>query len=108
MAFDATPTSWVASWSEDGTNCTFPLASLDEGAALTAAEADAVSGDWRYIVHSLIDHTYGYYNGLATADKPTKLTISKSGSLQSSGEMLYTYTVRVYVAISGEDVAAES
>lgn len=106
MAFDATPTSWVASWSEDGTNATFPLASLSQ--TLTAAEADAATGDWRDIFFSIVDHTYEYYAALAAADKPGKLTLSKSGSLQSDGSWLFTYTIRVYASSAGEDVAAES
>jgi len=106
MAFDKTPTSWVASWSEDGTTASFDLADLDQ--PLGADEADAVTGDWRDIFWSILDHTSDYYNGLATDDKPGKLTISKSGSLQSDGSMLYTYNIRVYTSVSAEDVAAEA
>ena len=106
MAFDAKPSSWIASWSEDAADVTFPLASLTQ--TLTADEADATTGDWRDCFFSIVDHTYDYYNGLATADKPTKLTISKTGALQSDGSMRYTYSIVVTAAISGEDVVAES
>lgn len=105
MAFAPSPGGWIDSWEEDGTTVSFDLSGLTE--PLTAVEADSVSGDWRDCVWSIVEHTYQYYNGLATADKPTKLTISKAGTLQASGEMLTQFTFRFYTDISTQDVAAE-
>lgn len=106
MAFDAKPSTWITSWSEDATNVTFPLASLDQ--TLTAAEADANTGDWRDCFFSLVDHTYQHYNSLATSDKPEKLSITKGASLQSDGTYVLTYQIRVTTTVSGQDVTAES
>jgi hypothetical protein len=106
MAFDKKPTTWIANWSEDGTNITFPLASLDQ--PLTAAEADGTEGDWLDCFFSLVDHTYQHYNSLASADKPTKLTISRTGAVQPDGSLLFTYTIRAYTNVASADVISES
>lgn len=106
MAFNPAPSAWIASWSEDATNVTFPLASLS--AELTAAEADGTTGDWRDCLWSLMEHSWQYYFSLATADKPTKLVMSKTATLQSDGTLLNTFTVKFYNTALTQDVAAEA
>lgn len=106
MAFDAKPSTWISSWSENGTDVTFPLASLDQ--TLTAAEADATNGDWRDCFFSIVDHTFQHYNSLAVADRPSKLSITKSGTLQADGTYLLSYQIRVATAVTGQDLTAES
>lgn len=106
IIFDAKPSSWISSWAEDATNVTFPLASLDQ--TLTAAEADATTGDWRKCFFSIIDHTFQYYNGLAAADKPGKLSITKNASLQSDGTYVLTYQIRVTTDVTAQDVSSET
>lgn len=92
MAFDPTPTDVIASWSEDGANVTFPIASLPE---LTAAEADAVTGDSRKILYALLAQFEAWYSALDTADKPAKMVISKSSSSpDSNDEISRTFSVR--------------
>jgi len=49
MAQDLKPSTWIPSWSEDGTDVTFPIASIPE---LTAAEADGATGDMRKCIYS--------------------------------------------------------
>lgn len=106
MAFDATPTSWIASISEDGTTLSFDLADLTE--ALTAAEADAVTGDWREIFWSIINHTFEYVAGLDTADSPTKLTIERKQDLLGSNTMLNTFTIKIETSYNDQAVSAEA
>ena len=106
MAFTATPSSWLSSWSEDGTTASFDLADLTD--ELTAAEADAATGDWRDIFKSIVEHTYAYFNGLAAADKPAKLTVAKVTEVENATQLKVTYTVVAYVDIGTTDVGAES
>lgn len=106
MAFTDTPTLWISSWSEDGTTASFDLADLTE--ELTAAEADAATGDWREIVWSILNHTYKYYDGLADENKPTKFTIEKSVSLQANDQLLNTFTVKVYTDYERQDLQDEA
>lgn len=105
MAFDDTPTAVIASWSEDGTNVTFPIASVPE---LTAAEADAVTGDSRKIIFALCEKFYQWYNALASADRPTRLTIIRGNSTnESTGRVTRTYTFQFVTAIGSIEVVDE-
>lgn len=105
MAFNPAPTQVIASWSEDGTNVTFPIASVPE---LTAAEADATTGDSRKVIFALMEKFYQWYLGLATADRPTKLTISRSSSTDDATNLTTRYyTVSVVTSASGVEVTAE-
>lgn len=102
---DETPADWISSWAEDGTTVSFDLA--DVSPALTAAEADATDGDLRAILFSLIEHTYKYYAALATADKPTKLSIVKNSYFVSGGLAKHSYTITFDVSATEEDVVSE-
>jgi hypothetical protein len=104
MAYAETPADWVASWSEDGTDVTFPIASVPE---LSAEDADAVSGDPRNIWFALCDHTYDWYSGLADADKPSKMSMTRTSSMQTDGSLRYTYTTTIYTDILTQEVVSE-
>ena len=105
MAFVATPSAWLANWAEDGTDITVPIATFPQ---LTAAEADAASGDIRDIVFAIVDKLYEEWVGRATADRPTKWTCSKSVSQNTTtGEVTNTYTFVLRTTISAQDVADE-
>jgi hypothetical protein len=105
MAFSPTPTDWLANWSEDGTNITVPLATFPQ---LTAAEADAATGDIRDIVYAIIDKLYTAWIAKAAADRPTKWTCSKSASQNTTtGEITNTYTFVLRTTISAQDVTDE-
>lgn len=106
MAFDPTPTDMIAGWSEDGTDVTFPIASLPE---LTAAEADAATGDSRKIIYAFLEQFYTWYNALPTADRPTRLTITRGTNVETSpGLFSRNYTFNVITSSpSPLDVADE-
>lgn len=67
MAFNPLPTNLIPSWSENGTNVTFPIASVPE---LTAAEADAVTG---IPVKSFTLCLKGFVNGILHFQQLTAL-----------------------------------
>lgn len=106
MSFSPVPTDWLSSWSEDGANASFALADLSD--ELTAAEADAATGDWRDIFKSLVEHTWAYFNGLAAVDKPGKLTVEKNVEVVSKTQLKITYTIISYVDIGTTNVSSES
>ena len=105
MAFDAKPSSFIASWSEDGTDVTFPIASLSE---LTAAEADAATGDWRKVLFAVLEHAYTYYTALPSGDQPTKVVITRSTTVDASDVMTRTYTFRITSDILTKEVTDEA
>lgn len=109
MAFNKSPTTLWPSYSSDGTNITIPIAALD---GLTAAEADAVTGDWRSIVLAFCATAYRYYSELATADRPTAFVASPptqypvtSGDL--AGTFKATYSFEFYNVYCTPNVADE-
>jgi len=77
MAFDKTPGVWLTNWTEDGTYITVPLGTFPE---LTAAEADASTGDIRDIIFAFLEKFWTVYNDLPAADRPGKLVIIKTAS----------------------------
>jgi len=103
--FDPKPTNFIASWSEDGSAVTFPLASLPE---LTAAEADAVAGDSRKVVYAVMERLNAWLDGLAAEDRPGKLTVGKSLALLGPTTMRASYNVVIDLAIPAADVADEA
>lgn len=105
MAFSALPTNVIASWSEDGTNVTFPIASIPE---LTAAEADAATGDSRKIIYAMLERLYQWWLALAPADRPSRVTVSRSSSVDdATGNITRYYSIAVVVVPSGVEVIAE-
>lgn len=82
MAFNPLPTNLIPSWSENGTNVTFPIASVPE---LTAAEADAVTGDSRKIIYALLERICEWNSALPAADRSTKMTINKGNAIETTG-----------------------
>ena len=105
MAFDPKPSSFLTDWSEDGTDITVPIASFSE---LTAAEADATTGDWRKIVFAFLEHLYSYYTSLPSGDQPTKLAITRTTTVTSEDVMTRTYTIRITSDILSKEVSDES
>jgi len=105
MAFNPAPTVVFANWSENGTDITLPLASVPQ---LTAAEADAATGDSRKVLYGLLHQIHAWYTGLAAGDRPTKVVVSKSDGAVVDGAFDRTYTIKFSLSYSGNpDVAAE-
>lgn len=105
MAFSKIPTSWIASWAEDGTNITVPIASFPE---LTAAEADGASGDIREIAWAFTEKLFQEFNSRATEDRPTKMNITKSSSINATtGVVTNNITFTFQTEILTQNVIAE-
>ena len=68
----APPAQWVASWSEDATNITIPIASIPE---ITAAEADGTTGDMRKCIYAILAQAFSAWNGFTDASKPEMMEI---------------------------------
>ena len=99
MAFTVAPDSGVPAttnfdgWTEDGSNVTFPIASVPQ---LTAAEADATTGDIRKVIFAMVDKFWDIYN--SAANKPVKMAAYKSTSVNDTAGTItrqYTFTFNV-------------
>lgn len=109
MAFVVAPAAasnpHITGWSVDGANIVVPINSFPE---LEASEAAATTGDIRKVILALVDKFYDIYNGTAAADKPNKMQIYRSTSVNDvAGTTTRTYTFSFTVDGSFE-VAAES
>lgn len=101
----APPAQWVADWSENGTNVTFPIASIPE---LTAAEADGTTGDMRRVLFAMLEAFYQKWLLIAVADRPTMMTIYRSTSTNdTTGEITKTYQFQFKVKHTGTEVVDE-
>ena len=101
MAVSVKPTDLIASWSENGTDATFPLASVP---GLTAAEADATTGDWREILRTFCEAGYQLYYTTATADKPAGITVARTGPQADAAGVettIYQLTFRTTANVAG-------
>lgn len=103
MAFNPAPSALFPSWAEDGTTITVPLASITD---LTAVEADGTTGDWRAIMLRIMDHVWAYSQGLATADKPTKLLITRQRR-ESGTNIINSYRIDVTTNTDETSMASE-
>jgi hypothetical protein len=104
MAFDKTPTTWLENWSEDGTDITVPLATFPE---LTAAEADATTGDIRKIAFAIAEKLYQAWALTASADRPDKMRITRTRTATGTATMVVQYTLRFELNVTGQEVEDE-
>jgi len=77
MAFDKKPATWIPSWSENGTNITVPLATFPE---MTAAEADADTGDIREVLLAIMEQLWAKWYATAEASRPGNMTMHRSSN----------------------------
>jgi len=81
------------------------MGTLDE---LTDAEANATTGDWRKVLFAIMEMIYSKWSGLATADRPSKVVVTRSSSVNNiTSEITRTYTVRVTLSPGTIDVSSE-
>lgn len=105
MAQDFSPNAWIGDWSEDGTDITIPIASFPE---LTAAEADGDTGDIRKVLFAIMVKVQAVYDALAVADRPTRMQMSKSSSVNAAGtEIVHYFQTQFTNTVATQDVADE-
>lgn len=120
MAFSATPSGWLGNgYTLSGSGATAAInfgisgstnATLPE---ITATEANASSGDIRKIYYGLVEAMYQSYAGKAVADRPNRMLISKTSSVDATTGLVTTgynfqFTLSYAVPASGLDVTTES
>lgn len=92
MAWSAVPTIYLSAYSFLEPDMTIPRTCVP---SLTAAEADATTGDIRAIMFSILEQVYSVWYALPTADKSAKMTITRSQSINQTTSQVtrsYTYT----------------
>jgi hypothetical protein len=116
MAFNATPSGWLgAGYTLSGSGTT---AAINFGISgntnetlpeITSIEAHATNGDIRKIYYGIVEKLYQSYLAKADADKPNRMSLSKSSSVNSTtGLITTTYSIQFVLAATGVDVTTES
>lgn len=112
MAFTKAPTSLWPSYTYGSSTLNIPLAALD---GLSAANADATTGDWRAIMVAVLQTLFRHYSALPPSDCPTALVPKAPASYNvpdsSStypGALRLTYSVEAYTAYSSPTIKAEA
>jgi hypothetical protein len=68
---------------------------------LTDTDANATTGKTQQVVLALVESCYAKYNGIASADRPTNLTITRQSSVNDlTGQRTVNYIVTVVVDAS--------
>lgn len=109
MAFNKAPTALFAGYAFDGTDITIPIANIT---GLSAAEADASTGDWRNVFLSLCYTVLAYYDSLDDADKPQAFaadmpTVTRVRTGALAGSLRQVYQFEFYNELPLTDVADE-
>ena len=105
MALTIAPTDWLENYAFSEPNITIPRGDLS---GITAAEANATTGDMREIVRGLLEALYQHHQSEPFADRLTQFRISKSVSsdpVENTQEI--TYSVRCVVAPEDVNVIPE-
>ena len=106
MPATTVPTTFLASWSEDATNITLPIASVT---GLTAAEADGASGDIREILRTLLETVYAVYAAQDAADRWTKCTMQKAVAIDPITNLISTqFTLNFTTSLVSQNMVAEA
>jgi len=116
MAFTKAPSGWLgAGYTLSGSGTT---AAINFGISgntnptlpeITAAEANASTGDIRMVYYGIVEQLYQSYLAKASADQPNRMTLSKSSSVNSTtGLITTTYSIQFVLAATGLDVTTEA
>lgn len=111
MAWNPLPQSWFTGLTDGATTCSatdmvIPISTFPD---LTATEIDSVTGDVRKFLYAFIEKCWTKWNGLATADKCSKMTLTKTVSVDATtGIVTNVYTFIFKNTITAQDVADES
>ena len=106
MPFNPLPQSWLPSLTDNGTVLSLDIADVPE---LAVTEIDSATGDIRKFIFALCEKFWSKWSALATADRSTKMLLTKSSSVNvSTGIITSVYTFTFQNAITAMDVADEA
>lgn len=111
MAFSAVPSTWLGAGYAYSTN-QITLNTAAHASALltelTAADADATTGDIREIFYALCDMMYTKWEAQPDADQPTQVTVSRNQNLLADGTLRRQFSFSFDLDVTVGDVASES
>lgn len=107
MAFNPAPTGYFPSWqiltpsdNPTGTGVFIDFADLETYDVST-------TGDVRQLLYSFVEAYTDEHLSLATADRPSQVTITRTQSVPSEDVIRKTYSITINLAVAGVTVADE-
>lgn len=109
MAFNPSPTGYFPNINVTGviagvTGVFIPYVDLE---SFDYTVATASSGDIRQLIYSIIEPTADEYLSLATGDKPTQMTVSRTATVPSDNVVRKTYTFTINLSFGDLSVEPE-
>ena len=103
---DPRPTDFFSNYASDGVNITIPIADI---AGLTAAEADAATGNAAELLHKLLQSVGATIESAAEADRPPTMVYT-AGDLdpQTGGGVRIDYNFNFLLALNLSSANVES
>ena len=106
MAWSASPSNYFSAWAFDGvSDITLPITCVPN---LDAVDCDPTTGDIRKVMFDLLEQVYITWTALPTADRSTRMTVSRSQSInQATTYITRSYTYTFVLAPVGIEVVDE-
>ena len=104
------PSEIFTGYTSDGTNITIPLAALP---GLTAAEANATTGNVMEVTRQILDRLHSGVTALAPTARPTKAVVTKqnpsiaTGANAAPGTLRQGYTLTFDLTPTALELASE-
>ena len=92
MGWSASPSNYFSAWSFSEPDITLPRTCVPN---LNEEACDPTDGDIRKVMFTLLEQVYSTWYALPTADRSTKMTVSRSQSINQTTSYVtrsYTYT----------------
>lgn len=107
MAFNPSPTGYFPSWEIMSSGST----ASSSGVFIAFSDLDtydsATTGDVRSLLYGFIESYADEHLSLATADRPSQVTITRTQSVPGEDILRKTYSITINLAIEGVSIVPE-
>ena len=107
MAFNPSPTGYFPSIAILASGDAAPTSGVFIGYSDLESYNVSTTGDIRQLIYSFVEAVTDEYLGLATADRPTQVSITRTSSVPSDDIIRKTYSITINLAVAGVTVASE-
>jgi len=110
MAFNPAPSSWLGAGYTYASNAITMTTAAGANAVLTeltAAEANATTGDVREVFFAMCEAFWQSWDAKVSADRPVRMSISKQSTIDSSGNLIHNYGFNFTNEVVSENLLPE-
>lgn len=107
MAFNPSPTGYFPSITILASGDASPNSGVFIGFSDLDTYSVSTTGDVRELIYSFVEAVSDTYLNLATADKPTQVSITRTASVPSDNVIRKTYSITVNLQVENVSVVSE-